>query len=309
MHMNTENPQAGIRVSLDELISARVLAQRLRLTPRTAAMAARGGAHLSRSRGRGIDFDEVRIYQPGDDIRSMDWRVTARTGRPHSKIFREERERPVLFAVDYSASMQFGTRVVFKSVIAAKVAAFWAWCSARHGDRIGGVVFSEAGGMEVKPRSGQSGVLRLLRALAEYVPGAIQEQGVSVQQALQHVRSVARPGSLIVFISDFWGWNPACEAHLSDLQRHSEFMVVQVYDSMEMQLPPPGRYNISDGRAALSLDTTNATLRAAYQQRFVQHAQEIKNVMQQHAVKIISIATHDDPYTLLSRELRVMYGR
>ena len=299
----------GIHVTLDELIQARLSAQRLRLAPRNSARAQRGGAHLSRFRGRGIDFDEVRVYQPGDDIRSMDWRVTARTGRPHAKVFREERERPVLFAVDLGASMQFGTRVAFKSVTAAKVAAFWAWCAARHGDRVGGVLLRDHASVEYKPRVGHAGVLQLLSAMAEPVrlSTSAPEQGVA--QMLQRLRSVAHPGSLIVWISDFQGLNAAHESALSELRRHSEVVAVQIYDDLEAQLPPPGRYNVSDGRQTLAFDAADPVLRSAYQQHFVQHTQELQKMLNALSIRVMRIATHDDTYTLLSRELRAMYGR
>lgn len=299
----------GVHIDLDELIGARFAAQRMRFVPRNSARAARAGGHASRFRGRGMDFEEVRAYQPGDDIRSMDWRVTARTGRPHTKVFREERERPVLFAVDSSASLRFGTRVAFKHVVAARVAAFWAWCAARHGDRVGGVVFSESGGVEIKPRAGQVGVLRLLRTLAEHAPAPTGEQGAGLHKALQHLRSVTRPGSLVVLISDFWGWDESCESLLADIQRHSEFVAVQIYDTLEQQLPQAGRYAVSDGVNTLAIDTTQVALRAAYQQRYAQHARTVQDVMQRRAVNVISVATHDDPFALLSRELRVLYGR
>lgn len=298
----------GVQISLDELIHARLPAQRLRLAPRIAN-ALRGGAHLSRFRGRGIDFEEVRMYQPGDDIRSMDWRVTARTGRPHAKVFREERERPVLFAVDLGPSMQFGTRVAFKSVTAAKVAAFWAWCAARHGDRVGGVLQRGQISTEYKPRAGHSGVLHLLSALAEPVMPSTPAPEEAVTQLLQRVRSVAHPGSLIVWISDFRGLNPAHESALSELRRHSEMVAVQIYDALEEQLPPPGYYAVSDGRRSLAFDAADPALRSAYQQQFVRQTQALHQLLNSLSIRLLRIATHEDPYAVLSRELREIYGR
>lgn len=299
----------GIHITLDELIQARLPAQRLRLAPRAAARAPRGGAHLSRFRGRGIDFDEVRVYQPGDDIRAMDWRVTARTGRPHTKVFREERERPVLFAVDLGPSMQFGTRVAFKSVTAAKVAAFWAWCAARHGDRVGGVLLHDHGSVDCKPRVGHGGVLRLLNALAAPVVMSISAPDAGVSQMLPRLHAVAHPGSLIVWISDFRGLGAAHEPALSELRRHSELVAVQIYDDLETQLPPPGRYCVSDGRRSLDFDAADPVLRKAYQQRFAQHTHELQTLLHALSVRMLRIATHDDTYTVLSRELRALYGR
>lgn len=299
----------GIQITLDELIHARLLAQRLRLAPRNAARAQRGGAHVSRFRGRGMDFDEVRVYQPGDDIRSMDWRVTARTGRPHAKVYREERERPVLFAVDLGSSMQFGTRIAFKSVTAAKAAAFWAWCAARHGDRVGGVLLRDHGSVDCKPRVGHAGVLHLLNALAEPVGLSTSAPKLGASQMLERLRPVAHPGSLIVWISDFRGVDATHESALSELRHHSEIVAVQIYDSLEAQLPPPGRYSVSDGQRSLAFDSSDPALRNAYQQRFARHTQELQAMLNALSIRLLRIATHDDTYAVLSRELRAMYGR
>ena len=122
-----------------------------------------GGGYVSPYRGRGMEFEEVRAYQPGDDIRNMDWRVTARTGRPHTKLFREERERPVLFLVDLGPSMAFGTRVAFKSVVAARAAALLAWAARDNGDRIGGIVFAGKRHRELRPAARERGMLPFSR--------------------------------------------------------------------------------------------------------------------------------------------------
>ncbi len=117
----------------------RLSARNIKLDSRLYAIAETAGNRQSRFRGRGIDFQESRNYQPGDDIRTMDWRVTARTGRPHTKVFQEERERPIIIVIDCNPSMFFGTRVAFKAVIAARLAALIAWAAIRNGDRIGAV--------------------------------------------------------------------------------------------------------------------------------------------------------------------------
>jgi hypothetical protein len=127
------------------------------------------GAYLSKLKGRGMEFDEARLYQPGDDIRTIDWRVTARTGKTHTKVFREERERPVFISVDYRPTMAFATRGVFKSVQAAKLAALLAWAAQQHGDRIGGQIFTDFACQELKPQNGKHAVLRFLNALVSPV--------------------------------------------------------------------------------------------------------------------------------------------
>lgn len=299
----------GIDVALDELIALRWAAQRLRMPARRAAESLQTGAHASRRRGRGIDFDEVRAYQPGDDIRAMDWRVTARTGKPHVKLFHEERERPTLIAVDSGASMRFGTQVAFKSVVAARVAALWAWCGSRNGDRVGGVVFRDDVSMALAPRAGSPGVLRLLRALTQDGVGRAHDQGTGLHGALMSLKWVARPGSTLVLISDFWNWSADAERLLRDLRRLGDVIAVQVYDPIETAAPPPGRYRITDGRAGATLDTANPAFCAAYQARFAQHTARLQSVFNSLGARLLRVATNDDVVRVVGRELRASYAR
>ena len=153
-----------VHASSDELVRCRLQARDLRLDSRLSARSAITGVHASRFRGRGMDYQESRVYQSGDDIRSMDWRVTARTGRAHVKLYQEERERPVVVMVDLGPGMFFATRGAFKSVIAARAAALIGWAAIQNGDRIGALLFN-GGHHEIRPQGGQRGVLRLIREL------------------------------------------------------------------------------------------------------------------------------------------------
>ena len=157
--------EAPTSVSLGELIALKPAGEMIKLsTPRIRAVAA--GGHLSPFKGRGVEFDESRPYQEGDDLRTIDWRVTARTGKPHTKVFREERNRPVILWLDLRASMMFATRGAFKSVVAARSAALIAWSAIANGDQLGGLVFSESGHEELRPRLGHRAALRLLQLIA-----------------------------------------------------------------------------------------------------------------------------------------------
>src|SRR5215472_11552904 len=189
--------EQGVRVQLDELVLLRLRARRL-ARPAQRVGGKQAATQLSRLRGRGVDYAESRNYQPGDDIRQMDWRVTARTGRPHTKLFQEERERNVLLVVSHNPSMHFGTRVRFKSVQAARCAALLAWAATMNGDRIGAIGYGPGLNAEVKPGGGSRGALRVLRALREW--DAITAQGhatVPLAQALQRAQRLARPGSQV----------------------------------------------------------------------------------------------------------------
>jgi uncharacterized protein (DUF58 family) len=156
-----------ITITTDELIKLRFGNSDVRLMSNKKILSSVTGGYGSRFRGRGLEFQEVRAYQAGDDIRNMDWRVTARTGKPHTKIFEEEREKPVFLVVDNSASMHFGSRVTFKSVVAAKAAAILAWSAAANHDRVGGIVYSDSSFNELRPQGGSRGVLRLLKQISQ----------------------------------------------------------------------------------------------------------------------------------------------
>ncbi|HEY6130551.1 MAG TPA: DUF58 domain-containing protein, partial [Halioglobus sp.] len=145
-------PAHGAYVQLNELIALRFPAQQIKLGRRKRALNSLAGPIKSNFRGRGIDFEEVRSYQPGDDIRTIDWRVTARTGSAHTKLFREERERPVMVVIDQRGSMFFGSTHCFKSVLAAQLASLLAWSALHGGDRVGGLVFNDEGHQEIRPR-------------------------------------------------------------------------------------------------------------------------------------------------------------
>ena len=156
-----------VRVKQSTLIKSYSAAKNLPLNS-NGIKARLSGNYLSAFKGRGMEFDEARPYQPGDDIRSIDWRVTARTGKTHTKLYREERERPVLLWVDYRRSMFFGTQNYFKSVLAAKTAALLAWSAAQHGDRLGGLIFSENIHQELRPQRGKAGTLHFIKKLCEH---------------------------------------------------------------------------------------------------------------------------------------------
>ncbi|MCW9013732.1 MAG: DUF58 domain-containing protein [Gammaproteobacteria bacterium] len=256
------------------------------------------GNYLSAFKGRGMEFDEVRPYQPGDDIRSMDWRVTARTGKPHTKLFREERERPVLLWVDYRQPMFFGTRNSFKSVVAAKAAALLAWSAAQHGDRLGGLIFSEHSHEELRPQRGKAGTLHFIKKLAEHAAWQDFKHSSpnesSGAQAMNRLRRVARPGSLIFLISDFRHLDEAAYSHLSMMARHNDVVLLSIHDPLETELPPAGFYRVSDGSNEMGLNTRRASVRENYQQRFVQHQQYLRDTCHKLNMFYLSLATDDN---------------
>ena len=308
--MRTSVAGDGIHLSAAELIALRPRCHALRLPMRQAAASALAGAYRSRFRGRGVDFVESRNYQPGDDIRNMDWRVTARTGRPHTKVFQEERERPVLVVVDGSPSLFFGTRTRLKSVAAGQLAAAIGWSAVRRGDRIGGFLFAPDGHRELRPAGGRRGAMRLIQGLVEWLdparaaPGEVQPLSV----ALERVRHAVRPGSLVIVLSDFFGLDEDCNRHLSRLRQHNDVIGCQVLDAAEHDLPP-GRFPITDGREAAILDTGRSHSRQRYEAMGLEHLNLPRRLFQRHQCGWLTLHTDDDPVDVLGRELRMLVGR
>lgn len=296
---------SSTQACLDDLIALRQQARLLNLDRRQTARAQRAGGHTSRFRGRGMDFQESRIYQPGDDIRNMDWRVTARTGRPHTKLYQEERERPVVLCVDLNPGMFFASRGALKSVVAVRAASLIAWAAAAHGDRIGALLFNSEH-HELPPRGGKHGVLRLIRQLVaqsdplENLQHPPHPQGLNA--ALARLRRVSRPGSLVFLLSDFYGINDDTGKHLTRLRQHNDAIAIQLLDPLELTPPPPARYGLSDGQQQGILDTRSAAARQTYSEFFARHHHAVQELMRSRAIPLLPLATDDDVATVLRRQ-------
>lgn len=295
----------GVQVEVDQLLQQRFVAGRLKFGRRHMPATQLAGPHLSRYRGRGMDFDESRIYFPGDDIRTMDWKVTARTGVPHSKVYKEERERPVFMLVDFGPSMFFGTQIAFKSVVAAQTAAILSWVAVAHGDRVGMLIFSDSGHKEMKPAGGRRGVLRLLNLLANASKPSVPvtSNPKLLAEALLRTRRVCRPGSLIFILSDFYQLDNDAERHLSNLRQHNDVTACWIYDRLESSPPPPGRYTISNGLQRHLLDLSGKQASSNYRQRFDLHRQRIEKIFRQSAVPHISLCAGEDIVSALQQGL------
>ena len=289
-----------VHVSSDELVRYRLQARELKLSSRLPARSTITGGHASRFRGRGMDYLESRDYQPGDDIRSMDGRVTARTNRAHVKLYQEERERPVVVMVDLGPGMFFATQGAFKSVIAARAAALIGWAAIQHGDRIGALFFNGVH-HELRPLGGQRGVMRLIRQLvvatdpaAALASPGLDAHNSQLNEALLRLHRVARPGSLVYILSDFYAMDTDTRRHLQRLRQHNDVVACQIVDALELAAPPAGRYAVTDGAATGLLDTRSGKRRQAYDDYFSGHHQAVRKLMRQCAVPLRRITTTAD---------------
>jgi len=309
--LNTDPKTEGITwISPQSLIKLRHDANKLPLQS-SKVHARQGGAYMSSFKGRGMEFDESRLYLPGDDIRNMDWRVTARTGEAHTKVYREERERPVLIWLDLNASMFFATRGCFKSVAASKVAALLAWSTNAHNDRLGALIFSGNDHIELKPRRGKSAVLDLIGKICQHPAwkNSANNQTRSTSRELSRLRKVTRPGSLLFLVSDFRGMDEQAEMHLINLARHNDIVLIQIYDPIEAELPPAGSYKVSNGNDELQLNTADRKLRREYRQRFDQRQARLVKLCQQHRMYSLSVCTQDDALSSLQQGLGIQASK
>lgn len=285
----------GVVAELNELIDLRRYVHSVRYQPERRAI--RGGAHLSKLRGRGMDFSEVRNYQAGDEVRHMEWRVTARTGKPHVKIYQEERERPVVILVDFNPSMIFGTRIAFKSVIAAHLAAMLAWTAVKQGDRVGGLFFSATEHSEFMPRGRESSVLPMLASLSHYTNQTDiqrEEPPRILSDALIRLRRVIRPGSTLVVISDFYQVDGECEKHLNRLRSHNDVLAYQICDHIELVPPKPQQYAITNGQQEIILDTRLKTVNMAYEQYCQQRIQQLTALFKKLQIQFTQVTADVD---------------
>ena len=267
--------------TLDALLDMRRYCHDLPSSLRLVQRGPQSGRQLSRLRGRGIDFDQVRLYQPGDDIRNIDWRVTARTRKAHTKVFNEERERPVFVLCEQSTRLFFGTQQRFKSVLAAEAAALIAWMALAHNDRIGGMVFDDDGCHQVRPRRSRRAILQLLGLLlksnnalgphTENPPG--NRSGEPLNLALRRSREIIRPGSLLYLLCDHAAIDQASLPLLTALGAHNDVVLLPLYDALEASLPSHPALEFIQGNQRLSLNTTSSALREAWAAQFLARQQ------------------------------------
>ncbi|MCF7530788.1 DUF58 domain-containing protein [Pseudomonas petrae] len=259
--------QPGIRISLADLIEMRHRVREVQLFSTPSQRSPLIGLHHSKLRGRGVDFDQVRVYQAGDDVRTIDWRVTARTQEPHTKLFHEERERPIFIMVEQSRRLFFGSGLMFKSVLAAQAAALVGWAALGHNDRVGGLVFGDNEHYEIKPRRSKQSLLQLLNRLVRvnqslHTEAAADRDTFGV--ALRRAREVMRPGSLAIILCDERALSDSSEQQLALLSRHCDLLLLPLSDPLDHALPAAGLLRFADRGSHLELDTLNADLRQSY---------------------------------------------
>ena len=305
MNATDNNARQGIEAGLADLIRVRPDRNMTGFAPGGKVSTHQFGSNRSVFRGSGIEFDEARVYQPGDDVKAIDWRVTARTGTVHTKLFHEERERPVLVLVDCRAMMHFGSQVRFKSVMAAQIAAMLCWVGIDGGDRGGGFVLDRRGMQSFPMTRNRTGMLTFLNGISAATRGHddIDTNTVAeapLQRALRQLRHTSRPGTLLFVVSDFSDFDTQAENELKRLSLRGHVTNILVYDRLDAALPARGDYRVSDGDSVIALPGLGTTQLRDYQQAFHGRRERLETLSRQRRMAFMAISTGEDPKTVLT---------
>ncbi|MFW5687416.1 MAG: DUF58 domain-containing protein [Bacteroidota bacterium] len=249
------------------------------------------GSYQSAFKGKGMAFTEVREYQFGDDIRSIDWNVTARFNHPYVKIFEEERELTVMLLIDVSGSNEFGSQSQLKEEMITEIAAVLAFSAINNNDKVGVVFFSSTIEKFIPPKKGTSHILRIIRELIDFKP---REKGTNIGEALKYMRNVIKKRSVAFLISDFQ--DKGFEDALSIVARKHDLVGIRVYDELEKDIPPSGIMKIKDAETGQVhwVDTSSEDFRSQLIKWQNDHETHLTNIFRKASVDFTSIATHQD---------------
>lgn len=305
---NVPGQARGAYCDMASLLRTRFAARELNLFAQRPARSMQSGRLRTRFRGRGVDFEEVRLYQPGDDIRSIDWRVTARTQVPHTKLYSEERERPVYILCDQRCDMFFGSVNCFKSVLACHVSALLSWAALEGGDRLGALVFNESSFRDLRPKRSKHAVLASLQLLQQFnhaLTSPIGSGPLDLAQMLKDTRRIAKPGSALFIVSDLHDLNAEAEKQLFHLHRHLDITLVRIHDPLEHTISGSGQLTVTNGHDRQQLPVGDKGFQAQYQKLSQRREQQLSETTTRLGLEVIDISTSDDPV----ERLRQRFGR
>lgn len=306
--MPSAAPSPEVQVHIKDLMALEPAARGLGFFSRQPVRSILAGQHGSRLRGRGLDFEELRRYLPGDDLRQLDWRASQRLGKPYVRTYSEERDRPALVVVDQRMGMYFGSVRSFKSVVAARIAALSAWMAYLAGDRVGGLVFSDAGIDNVRPLRSRERIQALFAAIARRSQsmGADQpdvDASGRLNEALQGALAHAPHDCLVCLISDFAGADDATLRLLRTLAAHNDVVATLVYDPLALRIPLSGRLVVTQGGLQVEVAADRKQVREPLSDFFSGRLHDVAELLRRSRVPLLSIDTADDTVAQLRREL------
>ena len=284
-----------IHPTLERLVRLQYDAREFSLLPRQPVHSLLSGRHASRLRGRGLTFEELRDYRPGDDIRTMDWKATARLRKPHVRVYTEERERPVLLVVDQRVSMFFGSARTTKATTAAELAALSAWRTLEAGDRVGAIVFDDDEIVEIKPQRSRQNVLRILHEMVR-INNQLTAERVSnpsmLNEALRRASNVAKHDHLVVLVTDYQGDDQSTHRFATRLAAHNDVLAALVYDPLGADLNAGSGLQATDGRRRLSMAPGNR-FAERFRDQFQRRCDHLRERLASIRIPILPICTHD----------------
>lgn len=289
-------PQTGVYTSLDELIRLQFEARDFSLLPRQPVDSLLSGRHGSRLRGRGLTFEELRGYRPGDDIRSIDWRATARLRKAHVRVYSEERDRPVLLVVDQRTSMFFGSRRTTKATLAAEASALAAWRTIDRGDRVGAILFNDEELVEIKPQRSRSNVMRICHGLVRLNHALTASRTPAkprrLNEAMRAAVNVASHDHLVMLITDYSGDDERTRELATRLAAHNDVLAVLIYDPLGARLPVGGPMEATDGGQQIPLPESTG-FETRFESEFRQRTANLRERLRSIRIPILPLCTHE----------------
>ena len=302
------NTNGLVYVSLAQLMALEFKARDLSFLARQPQGSILAGNHASRLRGRGLNFDELRRYQTGDDLRHLDWRASLRTGKPVVRTFTEERDRPALIVVDQRMSMFFGSRRSFKSALAAELGALAAWMVFNAGDRVGGLVFNDQRIDCIAPLRSLKRVEALLSRVAQQNqalnaanPDAEDED--QLDKALQRCLALAGHDHLICIVSDFAGAGERTLQLMRQLRAHNDVIALQVYDPLALKLPSDGRLLVTQGQLQVELAVEKRSVHQPLGDYLGGRRKDVATLLRRSQVPLMMFSTAEEAHAQLRAEL------
>lgn len=281
--------------SLEELLRMERVSRHFSLrAKRQKVSSILGGKHASKLRGRGLDFEEVRLYSKGDDIRNIDWKVTARTKQTHTRVFSEEKEKPALIIVDQSKSMFFGSQVRTKSVVAAELAATLAFQVLKQGDRVGGIVFADEDTDYILPKRDRKNILRFLEKIVQRNQELSHSKPIdfepSLKDAIAKIRNIITHDYLVVIISDFHRYSPEVVKYMKQIAQHNDLLVAKVFDPMEREIPHE-KFIAGNATSQVSIDGKKKRLREKFETGFDNDFNTFQTELKKHRIPAFKVNT------------------
>ena len=309
MTTRAQQKNEGVYVQLDDLVRLQHKASGFSFLPKQPIHSVLSGRHASKLRGRGLNFEELRNYLPGDDTRNIDWKVTARTRTPYVRVYTEEKDRTVWLLIDQRVNMFFGSKNRMKSVVAAEVAALSAWRVLSVGDRVGALVFDDTDISVVPPHRSRERVMQILKQVVRKNHALSSDPGLKpdpqkLNDALKQVGLMARHDCLVCLVTDGNGINPDTRKLITRLAEHNDVLTAFIFDSLEKDLPPAGRLRFADGETQVEADTSDKKLRAAFESDFERRLEQMQAASRRYSMPLLPLDTNQP----VPEQLRELLG-